>query len=140
MLSALDDTLAIAKTHSPQVWVDEMTGRKFVDVDDYLRSIPDHARVVLEKIREVVKRGIPDATESIGYNIPAFGMPKRFFYYAAFKNHVGVYPPVVDADEVLNNQLSPYRGEKGNLKFPLSEPMPYELILKVARHLSQQYA
>ena len=36
-------------------------------------------------------------------------------------------------DEKLNKQLARYRGEKGNLKFPLDEPMPYDLIRRVVK-------
>ena len=58
--------------------------------------------------------------------------------FAAFKKHIGIYPPLQN-DRVLMNELPPYRGEKGNLKFPLNEPLPYELIERVVVALAQQY-
>jgi len=66
--------------------------------------------------------------------------PNRIFiYFAGFKNHIGIYPPV-RGDESLTRDLLPYRGEKGNLKVPLDQPMPYDLIQRVAEALSQQYS
>jgi uncharacterized protein YdhG (YjbR/CyaY superfamily) len=64
--------------------------------------------------------------------MPAFALDGDLIYFAAFKKHIGVYPPV-RGDEKLSKELSRYRGEKGNLKFPLDEPIPYELITRVVK-------
>ena len=63
--------------------------------------------------------------------MPAFKLDRVFFYFAAFKQHIGVYPPV-KGDRELQNELLPYRGDKGNLRFLLRESIPYELIGRVA--------
>ena len=39
--------------------------------------------------------------------------------------------PPVHGDAQLMQDLAPYLGEKGNLKFPLAEPIPYPLIKRV---------
>jgi uncharacterized protein YdhG (YjbR/CyaY superfamily) len=94
---------------------------------------------VLEVIRTTVASLLPDATPCIGYNMPAFRDGRIFFYFAAFKKHIGIYPPVTrDAD--LISELAPYRGEKGNLSFPLNQPLPLELIGRVALALHREYA
>jgi uncharacterized protein YdhG (YjbR/CyaY superfamily) len=71
--------------------------------------------------------------------MPAFREGKVFIYFAAFKNHIGIYPPV-SGDKKLEESLAPYRGPKGNLKFPLNEPMPIDLIKRVAKALHNEYA
>ena len=91
----------------------------------------------MEEIRETIHSRVPDATEAISYRMPAFQLSSPFIYFAAFKKHIGVYPPV-GGDEDLIKELKPYRGEKGNLKFPLDQPIPYELIGRVAEALSRQ--
>ena len=53
-------------------------------------------------------------------------------HFAAFKNHIGLYPPV-RGDEQLLADVSSYRGEKGNLKFPLDEPIPYSLMSRIVK-------
>ena len=53
-------------------------------------------------------------------------------YFAAFKDHIGIYPPI-SGDKVLMNQLKRYSGPKGNLKFPLDQPIPYHLIRKIIK-------
>jgi uncharacterized protein YdhG (YjbR/CyaY superfamily) len=71
--------------------------------------------------------------------MPAFKHERPFIYFAAFKKHIGVYPPIND-DKLLINELAPYRNDKGNLRFPLNEPIPYKVIGKVAKALFKQYS
>jgi uncharacterized protein YdhG (YjbR/CyaY superfamily) len=114
-----------------------MTKRiRFSNIDDYIASTAPEARPILECIRRAIKQAVPKATECISYQIPAFKFDKPFIYFAGFKKHVGIYPPVKEAAG-LSTELLPYRGEKGNLKFPLSKPMPYALIKRVASALAR---
>jgi uncharacterized protein YdhG (YjbR/CyaY superfamily) len=108
-------------------------------IDEYLASLSPGIREVLETVRDIVKEEVPEATESIGYQMPAFKVERIFFYFAAFKKHLGIYPPV-NGDETLLKDLAPYLGPKNNLKFPFDQPLPYELIRRVARALADQYA
>ena len=111
---------------------------RFDDIDAYIAAAAPAAREILEEIRALIKRRVPEATESISYQMPAFKLGRVFIYFAAFKHHIGVYPPV-KGDAELSRELEPFRGEKGNLKFPLDEPMPYDLIGRVVEALAQQY-
>jgi len=58
-------------------------------------------------------------------------------YFAAFKKHIGFYPPV-RGDARLMKAVSPYAGEKGNLRFPLEQPIPYDLIRRIAKFRAKQ--
>ncbi len=87
---------------------------------------------ILEKIRSTIKRVAPEARETISYRIPAFTLGGVVVYFAAFKNHIGLYPPV-KGDAKLAKSISIYAGEKGNLKFPLDQPIPYSLIEKIVK-------
>lgn len=110
---------------------------KYESVDAYIAAAPLEARDALNAIRSIIKAQVPDAVEIISYQIPAFRLKRIFIFFAAFKNHIGVYPPV-QGDPELQMALAPYRGEKGNLKFPLKEPIPYDLISRVAAALAQE--
>jgi hypothetical protein len=55
----------------------------------------------------------PGATEKISYRMPAFFLDGAHIYYAPFKHHVGMFPPV-KGDPQLNKDLARHRGEKGN--------------------------
>lgn len=110
---------------------------RFETIDAYIAAADAEVRPILQRLRETIQSAVPDATETISYQLPAFMRKSVFVYFAAFKSHIGVYPPV-GGDEALAAELERYRGPNGNLKFPLSEPIPYELIGRVATTLAQE--
>jgi uncharacterized protein YdhG (YjbR/CyaY superfamily) len=101
-------------------------------IDEYIAAFPPEIQSILKKIRSTIKKAAPQAKEKISYKIPAFTLDGDLIYFAAFKKHIGIYPPV-RGDAKLSKELSRYRGEKGNLKLPLDEPIPYALISRLVR-------
>jgi uncharacterized protein YdhG (YjbR/CyaY superfamily) len=101
-------------------------------IDEYITTFSPEVQAILEKIRSTVKHAAPEAQETISYRIPAFTLHGVLVYFAAFKNHIGLYPPV-RGDAKLEKSLSIYAGEKGNLKFPLDQPIPYDLIERIVK-------
>ena len=106
--------------------------------DEYFASATAESQE-LARIQSEVESRIPDATRCISYGMPAFRQRKVFFHFAAFKKHIGVYPPVTD-DIGLIEETKAYRGPKGNLSFPFAQGLPIALIGKVAVALSRQHA
>jgi uncharacterized protein YdhG (YjbR/CyaY superfamily) len=101
-------------------------------IDEYVAQSPPATRPILQKIRAIVREEAPEAEERISYRMPAFFQGGAIIYFAPFKHHVGMFPPVT-GDAALERALAKYRGEKGNLRFPLDQPMPYPLIRRVVR-------
>lgn len=111
---------------------------KFANVDDYIRSYPEEVRVVLTKVRRTIHNVIPAAEETTSYQIPTFVLDgKHLVYFAGWKRHLSLYP-VPAADGALDEELAPYRAAKGTLRFPLTEPIPYDLIGRVVTALVAQ--
>jgi uncharacterized protein YdhG (YjbR/CyaY superfamily) len=117
----------------------ERTGAPSKTHESLFASVSPEARQRLEKIQAIVEETVPAAERCVSYAMPAFRKEKVFFYFASFKNHIGVYPPVTKP-EALVDALQPYRGPKGNLLFPHKEALPIKLIARVARALAQQYS
>ena len=102
-------------------------------IDEYIATFSPDVQAILEKIRSTLHEEAAGGGEKISYQMPTLTLEGgSLIYFAAFKKHIGLYPPV-DGDEALMQALKPYLGEKGNLKFPLSEPIPYPLIRRVVR-------
>ncbi len=111
-----------------------------IDIDGYIAAQPVSVRPLLEQVRAAVRRAAPDATEVISYRIPAFRQHAVLVYFAAFKHHIGFYPPV-QGDADLQAAVAPYAGEKGNLRFPMDRPLPLDLIERITRlRLAQDLA
>lgn len=107
--------------------------------EEYIKSLSPEIQALMLSIQEKVETLLPEAIRCISYQIPAFRANQHvFFYFAAFKQHIGIYPPVTK-DLALINVLQPYRGKKGNLSFPLDQPLPLELIGQVAMALYLEY-
>jgi uncharacterized protein YdhG (YjbR/CyaY superfamily) len=107
--------------------------------EEYLSTVDATARARLERVQHEVERRIPDAVRCISYKMPAFRQKRVFFYFAAFKKHIGIYPPITQ-DEALILETARHRGPKGNLSFAHDEPLPLDLIGRVAVALAAQYA
>lgn len=111
-----------------------------MSVDDYIAKYPKDARDRLNQIRNVAKKLEPDAKDAFSYGVPALKVDnKTFFIYAAFKNHIGIYPtPIII--ESFKKELKDYETSKGAVKFPLSEPLPLPLIERIIKAcLSEEF-
>jgi len=98
-------------------------------VDEYFAAFPSEIQTILQNIRATVKRAAPDASEKISYNMPTFALGRVIVHFGAFKSHIGMFPPVRDPEFL--SETDQYRGEKGNLRFPLDQPIPYALISRI---------
>jgi uncharacterized protein YdhG (YjbR/CyaY superfamily) len=99
-------------------------------LDQYISKFAPNVQKILKKIRATIRKAAPDATEKISYQMPAFKLNGILIYFAAWKHHIGLYPPIT-GDKILEKAIAPYAGEKGNLQFPLDQPIPYELIASI---------
>jgi uncharacterized protein YdhG (YjbR/CyaY superfamily) len=99
----------------------------------YARCFPADVQKILGKVRSTIKQAVPASMEIISYKMPAFVLHGEIVvHFAAFKAHIGMYPPV-RGDDTLKRAAAPYAGPKGNLQFPYSEAIPYDLIARIAR-------
>jgi uncharacterized protein YdhG (YjbR/CyaY superfamily) len=96
-------------------------------IDGYISQFPADVQAILEQVRKTICHAAPEAKELISYMMPAFKQHGILVYFAAWKKHIGLYPPVF-GDKALEKAIARYAGPKGNLQFPLHEPIPYDLI------------
>ena len=109
-----------------------MADQKFASVDDYIGSFPPDVQLLLQQVRQAILAVVPAAGETISYQIPTVTLGgKAMLYFAGWKHHISLYP-APRGDDAFERQLAPYRSEKSTLKFPLSKPVPYDLIGQVA--------
>ena len=102
------------------------------NIDQYISRFPDNVQLVLKKVRETIRSAAPNSKEVISYQMAAFKGLGILVYFAAWKQHIGLYPPI-SGDEALEKAVARYAGPKGNLQFPLDEPMPLNLIKRIVK-------
>jgi uncharacterized protein YdhG (YjbR/CyaY superfamily) len=109
-----------------------MATTKPVGINEYIAGFPKNIQKKLKQIHATIKKAAPDAEELISYNMPMFKWNGMLVSYAAWKNHIGLYPsPAVTGE--LKKKLIPYEGSKATLKFPVDKPLPLDLITKVVK-------
>lgn len=98
------------------------------DMNSYIASAPEPQQAMMQQIRALTHSIVPDAVETISYQIPAFKLDgKPLVYFASWRDHVSVYPiPKIEPE--LEKALEPYVKGKGTLWFSLNEPLPIDLI------------
>jgi uncharacterized protein YdhG (YjbR/CyaY superfamily) len=106
--------------------------KKAKDIDGYISQFPADVQAVLQNVRGTISYAAPDAKEVISYMMPAFKQHGILVYFAAWKKHIGLYPPI-SGDKTLEKAIARYAGPKGNLQFPLDEPIPYALIERIVK-------
>lgn len=106
---------------------------KPANVDAYIQTFPLEVQEVLNSIRRLVRETVPDAVESIAYGMPAYKLAgKPLVYFGGYKNHIGLYATPT-GHSAFAGELAKYKQGKGSVQFPLSEPMPFDLITRMVK-------
>jgi uncharacterized protein YdhG (YjbR/CyaY superfamily) len=106
-------------------------------IDEYIEQFPIPVRKTLKKIKMTIKKAAPKAGETIKYRIPTFTLNGNLIFFAAFTNHIGLYPAPRGAEQ-FKKELSGYKGGKGTVQFPLDGPIPYGLITRIVKFRMRQ--
>ena len=108
------------------------------NIDDYIAGFPSDVQEILEKIRMTIRKAAPAAEETISYQMPTFTLKGNYLvYFAAYKKHIGFYPaPIGNAE--FEQELSVYGAGKGTVKFPLDQPIPFDLISKIVKFRAKE--
>jgi uncharacterized protein YdhG (YjbR/CyaY superfamily) len=102
------------------------------NIDEYIAAFSPEVQAILQKIRMTIQKAAPEAEEKISYRMPTFTLNGVLAHFAAFKHHIGFYPPA-RGDQKLMQEVAVYAGDKGNLRFPLDKSIPYALIRKLVK-------
>jgi uncharacterized protein YdhG (YjbR/CyaY superfamily) len=112
-----------------------MATEKFQSVDFYIAAQPEAARVALERVRAVIRKALPGAEETIAYNMPTYKQGGvAVIHFAAWKKHFSLYPASAKLLRFFKKDLAGATINKSTIRFPLAEPVPVELIGRIARY------
>ncbi len=110
---------------------------QILTIDDYIAQFPEDVQKMLQELRAVIRTAAPDAEEKISYQMPTFYLNGNLVHFAAYKNHIGFYP-APSGIERFKEELSPYAGAKGSVQFPLSQPVPFELVARITTFRAEE--
>ena len=107
-----------------------------IKVSDYIDKQKSPRQHILKKIRSLIQKFAPSAEEAMRYGVPSFKLKGGMVMYAAFKDHIGLYPEPA-AILMFDKELKGYETSKGTIKFKLDEPIPYDLIEEIIKYKNQ---
>ncbi len=99
-------------------------------IDEYIEAFPKDVQIILQKMRQTIRKVAPEAEETISYQIPTFKLNGNLVHFAAFKDHISFFP-TSSARIEFKKALSKYKGGKGTIQFPMGEQIPYDLVKKI---------
>lgn len=100
-------------------------------IDEYIAQYPADVQDILSKIRAVIRDAAPEAEEKISYGMPSYHLNGSLIYFAANKNHIGIYPKTPAVEKL--EELAGFKGTKGSVHFPLNQPIPYDVLRKIVQ-------
>lgn len=110
---------------------DHYCGKPPETIDEYILNQPEKAQPLLREINEVIRAAIPEAREKISWSMPTYWKKRNLIQFAAFKNHVGLYPGP-EAVEKFADRLTGYQIQKGTIRLPYDQPLDRELVAEIA--------
>jgi uncharacterized protein YdhG (YjbR/CyaY superfamily) len=112
-----------------------MQSRKKVpkSIDDYIEDFPKNVQRILRKLRSAIKKAAPpQAQETISYRIPTFTLRGYLVHFAAFKDHISLFP-TSSPMKAFQRALSPYKVSRGTIQFPLDKRLPLTLVSRIVK-------
>ena len=101
-------------------------------IDDYIAQLPDDQARAMSTVRATVAAAAPDAVEAVSYSMPAFKLGKHvLIYYAAFKDHLSLFPASGSVMDKLGTELQSRFTGKGTLQFTPDDPLPDHLVREI---------
>lgn len=102
-------------------------------IDEYLAGVPAESRAALEKLRRTIKSIVPEAVETISYEIPTFRLDNRMLVsFAAFSEHCSFFPGAGPID-VHKTDLKSFPTSKGTIRFTPDRPLSPALVKKLVQ-------
>jgi uncharacterized protein YdhG (YjbR/CyaY superfamily) len=116
-----------------------MTDKKpLTTIDEYISTFPADIQAILEKVRQAIRKVAPEATETMSYGMPTFDLNgKHLVFFSGWKHHLSLYP-LPAGDEAFQQQIAQFKRAKSTLKFPLAQPIPYDLVEEIVTLLMME--
>jgi uncharacterized protein YdhG (YjbR/CyaY superfamily) len=107
-------------------------------VDAYIAAAPKAVQPMLRELRQAIRTAAPKAEEKLSYRMPFYAYHGRLIYFAAHRNHVGMYPIIGREKDLYARELKPYMAAKATLQFPIGKPIPIGLVKKVVKERARE--
>jgi uncharacterized protein YdhG (YjbR/CyaY superfamily) len=102
-------------------------------IAEYIRAAPREGQPHLRRLHAILKSVAPKAEEAIKWGTPFFVEPRFLFAFSGHKAHCN-FAPTPAALEAFRGELKEHTTTKNYLQLPYDEPLPEELIRRIAEY------
>jgi uncharacterized protein YdhG (YjbR/CyaY superfamily) len=104
-----------------------------VTIAEYIGAAPHDGQPHLARLYAILKSVAPKAQETIKWGMPFFVEPRFLFAFSAHQAHLNFAPsPAVLL--AFQKELQNHKTTANMLQIPYNEPLPEDLIRKIARY------
>jgi uncharacterized protein YdhG (YjbR/CyaY superfamily) len=113
-----------------------MADQRPTTIAEYIRAAPREGQPHLRRLYAILKGVAPEAEEAIKWGVPFFVEPRFLFSFSAHKAHCN-FAPTPAALERFRAELAEHQTTKNYLQIRYTEPVPEDLIRRIAEHRLQ---
>lgn len=114
-----------------------MDKKKPETVEEYIEQLPENAQLKIKELRSILKSVVPKAKEGLKWGKPVFELETILFAYSAHKSHLS-FIPTGPALKPFEKELTEYITKKDSVQFSFNNPLPENLILKIAEYRKKE--
>ena len=108
-------------------------GKAPATIDEYILAQDEGIRGQLQRVREAIRKELPEAAERISWSMPTWWNGHNIIHFAANQKHIGLYPgPEAVAFFAEKLDQAGCRYSKGSIQIPYSDGLPLDLIAEIA--------
>lgn len=101
-------------------------------VDEYFEKANPAQQAELQRVRQIIRREVPEVEEVISYGMPGFKYKgQSVVWVGAFKDHMSLFPGPVTKE--LAKKLTEFKMRKGTIQFTIEHPLPEALIVEIVQ-------
>lgn len=110
-----------------------MASTRPTTIAEYIEAAPADGQAHLRRLYEILRSVAPGAEETIKWGTPFFVEPRYLFSFSAHKAHCN-FAPSEETLERFRDELEAHRTTKNYLQVPYDEPVPEDLIRRMAEY------
>jgi uncharacterized protein len=116
-----------------------MKASKALNVDEFAKEAPAHARPVLEQVRMLIKKAVPEVEETMGYGKPYYKYHGWMTGITLYTKHLGVeiWDGLSSEDREELEKLG-YRTGSKNFQIQYIQKIPEKLLTRLVKEQAKR--
>lgn len=102
-------------------------------IDEYLAGLSEDKKDALQRVRNIIRKIVPDFKERISYQVPIISFGKDLVGFSGQKDYCSFYtmsPPLV---KEMSKELKDFKVSGATIHFTPDQPLPVSIIKNIIK-------